>query len=78
MKKIKRESAPGSISLMSAVSNNAAIQIQEEEDRRLLDLMDRMSCDIDPSSGICTKCGLPKSRKRVMCPTFEIGEIMDS
>ena len=70
-------SEPRKISLFDMISQRAAAQIRDAEDKRVSDLMIMMFCCLDSSGdGICSKCGLPMGKGT--CPTYDIGEVMDS
>jgi hypothetical protein len=53
------------------LERRGAIQIQEEENRKILD----MFCSDPSGTGICQKCGL--SLDRFPCPMYDISTIME-
>jgi len=53
-------------------------QIQAEEDKRIFEILEKISCCEDPCGiGICEKCGLPVN-KEGCCPIWDISNVMES
>lgn len=61
---------------MSLLSKKIATDIQEEEDRRIVEIIEAMLCCSNDGNGICSKCGLPIDPNG--CPLHLVSEIMES
>lgn len=64
--------------LVSTLVARARAQIQAYEDKKIFEILDAMSCCVDPSKvGICERCGLPVNRDGT-CPMWDVSLIMES